>query len=134
MRRALTCWTAIWAPGWGWGGRGRVTPPSYMAQDMLSCRVTLSPRQGLPRIPLRGIFQGAKVVRGPDWEWGSQDGELGESGREGQGWAGVGCGCSWCRGLSLPAGPLLLQEGKGSPAEWWTFVAGMWRQAGVWPA
>nr|XP_034809106.1 E3 ubiquitin-protein ligase MIB2 isoform X6 [Pan paniscus] len=35
--------------------------------------VTLSPRQGLPRIPLRGIFQGAKVVRGPDWEWGSQD-------------------------------------------------------------
>ncbi|XP_030737172.2 E3 ubiquitin-protein ligase MIB2 isoform X1 [Globicephala melas] len=36
--------------------------------------VTLSPRQGLPRIPLRGIFQGAKVVRGPDWEWGSQDG------------------------------------------------------------
>ncbi|XP_036855492.1 E3 ubiquitin-protein ligase MIB2 isoform X3 [Manis javanica] len=35
--------------------------------------VTLSPRQGLPRIPLRGIFQGAQVVRGPDWEWGSQD-------------------------------------------------------------
>uniref|UniRef100_A0A2I3HNW8 RING-type E3 ubiquitin transferase n=1 Tax=Nomascus leucogenys TaxID=61853 RepID=A0A2I3HNW8_NOMLE len=35
--------------------------------------VTLSPRQGLPRIPLRGIFQGAKVVRGPDWYWGSQD-------------------------------------------------------------
>uniref|UniRef100_G1QGU9 RING-type E3 ubiquitin transferase n=1 Tax=Nomascus leucogenys TaxID=61853 RepID=G1QGU9_NOMLE len=37
--------------------------------------VTLSPRQGLPRIPLRGIFQGAKVVRGPDWYWGSQDGK-----------------------------------------------------------
>lgn len=46
-----------------------------MAQDSFSCRVSLSPRQGLPRIPLRGIFQGAKVVRGPDWEWGSQDGE-----------------------------------------------------------
>ncbi|XP_074233807.1 E3 ubiquitin-protein ligase MIB2 isoform X5 [Camelus bactrianus] len=43
--------------------------------------VTLSPRQGLPRIPLRGIFQGAKVVRGPDWEWGSQDGGEGKSGR-----------------------------------------------------
>uniref|UniRef100_A0A2I3SND2 E3 ubiquitin-protein ligase MIB2 n=1 Tax=Pan troglodytes TaxID=9598 RepID=A0A2I3SND2_PANTR len=40
--------------------------------------VTLSPRQGLPRIPLRGIFQGAKVVRGPDWEWGSQDGKPAE--------------------------------------------------------
>ncbi|XP_058991071.1 E3 ubiquitin-protein ligase MIB2 isoform X2 [Mustela lutreola] len=43
--------------------------------------VTLSPRQGLPRIPLRGIFQGAKVVRGPDWEWGSQDGGAGKPGR-----------------------------------------------------
>uniref|UniRef100_A0A4W2FUK6 RING-type E3 ubiquitin transferase n=1 Tax=Bos indicus x Bos taurus TaxID=30522 RepID=A0A4W2FUK6_BOBOX len=40
--------------------------------------VMLSPRQGLPRIPLRGIFQGAKVVRGPDWEWGSQDGKPAE--------------------------------------------------------
>ncbi|XP_070259957.1 E3 ubiquitin-protein ligase MIB2 isoform X4 [Myotis yumanensis] len=43
--------------------------------------VTLSPRQGLPRTPLRGIFQGAKVVRGPDWEWGSQDGGDGKPGR-----------------------------------------------------
>lgn len=57
-----------------------------MAQVTLSCRVTLSPRQGLPRIPLRGIFQGAKVVRGPDWEWGSQDGEWGPGGRWGLGW------------------------------------------------
>ncbi|XP_040843711.1 E3 ubiquitin-protein ligase MIB2 isoform X5 [Ochotona curzoniae] len=40
--------------------------------------VTLSPRQGLLRVPLRGIFQGAKVVRGPDWEWGSQDGRPAE--------------------------------------------------------
>ncbi|XP_070624481.1 E3 ubiquitin-protein ligase MIB2 isoform X10 [Bos indicus] len=46
-------------------------------------RVMLSPRQGLPRIPLRGIFQGAKVVRGPDWEWGSQDGEWGPGGKVG---------------------------------------------------
>ncbi|XP_054440160.1 E3 ubiquitin-protein ligase MIB2 [Pteronotus mesoamericanus] len=43
--------------------------------------VMLSPRQGLPRIQLRGIFQGAKVVRGPDWEWGSQDGGEGKPGR-----------------------------------------------------
>ncbi|KAM9241915.1 E3 ubiquitin-protein ligase MIB2 isoform 3-T3 [Dugong dugon] len=43
--------------------------------------ITLSPRQSLPRIPLRGIFQGAKVVRGPDWEWGSQDGGEGKPGR-----------------------------------------------------
>ncbi|KAM4872488.1 E3 ubiquitin-protein ligase MIB2 isoform 4-T5 [Thomomys bottae] len=43
--------------------------------------VVLSPRQGLSRIPLKGIFQGAKVVRGPDWEWGSQDGGEGKPGR-----------------------------------------------------
>ncbi|XP_062046272.1 E3 ubiquitin-protein ligase MIB2 isoform X3 [Lepus europaeus] len=43
--------------------------------------VSLSPRQGLLRVPLRGIFQGAKVVRGPDWEWGSQDGGEGKPGR-----------------------------------------------------
>lgn len=43
--------------------------------------VPLSPRQGLPRTQLKGIFQGAKVVRGPDWEWGSQDGGEGKPGR-----------------------------------------------------
>ncbi|KAM6217325.1 E3 ubiquitin-protein ligase MIB2 isoform 3-T3 [Rhynchocyon petersi] len=43
--------------------------------------IMLSPRQSLPRIPLRGIFQGAKVVRGPDWEWGAQDGGEGKPGR-----------------------------------------------------
>lgn len=39
-------------------------------------RVSLAPRQNLPRIILKGIFQGVKVVRGPDWDWGNQDGEL----------------------------------------------------------
>lgn len=37
--------------------------------------VSLAPRQNLPRIILKGIFQGVKVVRGPDWDWGNQDGE-----------------------------------------------------------
>lgn len=36
----------------------------------------MSPRQNLTRITLKGTFQGAKVVRGPDWEWGNQDGKL----------------------------------------------------------
>ncbi|XP_033012239.1 E3 ubiquitin-protein ligase MIB2 isoform X2 [Lacerta agilis] len=43
--------------------------------------VTVSPRQNLPRIVLKGTFQGAKVVRGPDWEWGNQDGGEGKAGR-----------------------------------------------------
>uniref|UniRef100_F6ZI07 E3 ubiquitin-protein ligase MIB2 n=1 Tax=Monodelphis domestica TaxID=13616 RepID=F6ZI07_MONDO len=43
--------------------------------------VTVSARHNLPRITLRGIFQGAKVLRGPDWEWGNQDGGEGKPGR-----------------------------------------------------
>lgn len=80
-----------------------ITLPLCMARDPLSRRVTLSPRQGLLRIPLRGIFQGAMVVRGPDWEWGSQDGEWGRAGEVGLGWR-------WLR-LSRPGGPGL--------ACWW---------------
>ncbi|XP_012717378.2 E3 ubiquitin-protein ligase MIB2 isoform X6 [Fundulus heteroclitus] len=38
--------------------------------------VNLTPRQNLPRVILKGIFQGVKVVRGPDWDWGNQDGTV----------------------------------------------------------
>ncbi|XP_073765700.1 E3 ubiquitin-protein ligase MIB2 isoform X3 [Danio rerio] len=38
--------------------------------------VSLTPRQNLSRIILKGIFQGVKVVRGPDWDWGNQDGTV----------------------------------------------------------
>lgn len=40
-------------------------------------RVRVAPRQGAVRIEMKGIFVGAKVVRGPDWEWGQQDGGQG---------------------------------------------------------
>lgn len=40
-------------------------------------RVRVPPRQGAVKIELKGIFVGAKVVRGPDWEWGTQDGGQG---------------------------------------------------------
>ncbi|XP_066547687.1 E3 ubiquitin-protein ligase MIB2 [Amia ocellicauda] len=43
--------------------------------------VTLVPRQNLSRIILKGIFQGVKVVRGPDWDWGNQDGGEGKIGK-----------------------------------------------------
>lgn len=32
------------------------------------------PRKGCSKVELKGIFIGAKVVRGPDWDWGNQDG------------------------------------------------------------
>lgn len=37
----------------------------------------MTPREGCTKISLKGIFIGAKVVRGPDWEWGNQDGGRG---------------------------------------------------------
>ncbi|XP_051915130.1 E3 ubiquitin-protein ligase MIB2 isoform X1 [Hippocampus zosterae] len=43
--------------------------------------VSLAPRQNLPRFILKGIFQGVKVVRGPDWDWGNQDGGEGKVGK-----------------------------------------------------
>ncbi|XP_012258103.2 E3 ubiquitin-protein ligase MIB2 isoform X2 [Athalia rosae] len=43
--------------------------------------VQLTPREGCTKIPLKGIFIGAKVVRGPDWEWGNQDGGHDKTGR-----------------------------------------------------
>ena len=44
-------------------------------------RVDLSPRLESTKIVSRGIFAGARVVRGPDWDWGSQDGGDGKVGR-----------------------------------------------------
>lgn len=81
--------------------------PTWPSTHSLSCRVTLSPRQGLPRIPLRGIFQGAKVVRGPDWEWGSQDGEWG---------SGLPLAVARLHGTGLACGGALVSPGgEGKP-------------------
>ncbi|XP_018058447.1 PREDICTED: E3 ubiquitin-protein ligase MIB2 [Atta colombica] len=50
-------------------------------QTTNSVGVRLEPREGCTKIPLKGIFIGAKVIRGPDWEWGNQDGGRGKTGR-----------------------------------------------------
>ncbi|XP_010766506.1 E3 ubiquitin-protein ligase MIB2-like isoform X2 [Notothenia coriiceps] len=51
------------------------------SDQIFTIRVCLAPRQNLPRIILKGIFQGVKVVRGPDWDWGNQDGGEGKVGK-----------------------------------------------------
>lgn len=69
------------------------------------------------------------MVRGPDWEWGSQDGEWWLE-RDG----GKASHSSASRHtLSLSVCMLSSQEGKARQVVWWTSVAGMWRQAEVWP-
>uniref|UniRef100_A0A1A9WEY4 RING-type E3 ubiquitin transferase n=1 Tax=Glossina brevipalpis TaxID=37001 RepID=A0A1A9WEY4_9MUSC len=69
-----------------------------------SLGVRVPPRNGAKRIQLKGIFVGAKVVRGPDWEWGHQDGGEGKTGRviEIRGWDNESCrsvaNVSWVSG------------------------------------
>ncbi|XP_014209695.1 E3 ubiquitin-protein ligase MIB2 [Copidosoma floridanum] len=46
-----------------------------------SAGVQLTTRENCTKIALKGIFIGAKVKRGPDWEWGNQDGGQGKTGR-----------------------------------------------------
>ncbi|KAG5673289.1 hypothetical protein PVAND_003349 [Polypedilum vanderplanki] len=52
-------------------------------------RVLLDPRRKSKKIAVRGIFQGARVVRGVDWQWEDQDGGNGRRGKviEIQDWA-----------------------------------------------
>lgn len=44
----------------------------YLYNQSNSVRVP--PRAGSVKIEMKGIFVGAKVVQGHDWEWGCQDG------------------------------------------------------------
>lgn len=46
-----------------------------------SAGVEMTKRQGAVKVAARGIFVGAKVVRGPDWDWGTQDGGEGKTGK-----------------------------------------------------
>uniref|UniRef100_A0A1I8IXM8 RING-type E3 ubiquitin transferase n=1 Tax=Macrostomum lignano TaxID=282301 RepID=A0A1I8IXM8_9PLAT len=44
-------------------------------------KVPVGKRRGCVKMDARGIFAGARVVRGPDWDWGRQDGGDGRPGR-----------------------------------------------------
>lgn len=45
------------------------------------CRVLTDPRRKSKKIAVRGIFPGARVVRGVDWQWEDQDGGNGRRGK-----------------------------------------------------
>jgi E3 ubiquitin-protein ligase mind-bomb len=44
-------------------------------------RVLVEPRRKSKKITSRGIFPGARVVRGVDWQWEDQDGGNGRRGK-----------------------------------------------------
>lgn len=45
------------------------------------CSIDLPVRKDAIKRELKGIYVGAKVVRGYNWEWGNQDGGEGKTGR-----------------------------------------------------
>lgn len=44
-------------------------------------RMLLEPRRKSKKVAIRGIFPGARVVRGVDWQWEDQDGGNGRRGK-----------------------------------------------------
>jgi hypothetical protein len=44
----------------------------YRITTVGSERVLLEPRRKSKKIPIRGIFPGARVIRGVDWQWEDQ--------------------------------------------------------------
>lgn len=47
---------------------------------LLLSRTKVRCRYQSRRVPARGVFQGARVVRGHDWRWNDQDGGAGKEG------------------------------------------------------
>lgn len=58
-----------------------LTHPFLRLETTASAGVEMPKRQGTFKIQARGIFVGAKVMRGPDWDWGNQDGGEGKTGK-----------------------------------------------------
>ena len=53
----------------------------YRVTTVGSERLLLEPRRKAKKIPVRGIFPGARVIRGVDWQWEDQDGGNGRRGK-----------------------------------------------------
>ncbi|KAF7996961.1 hypothetical protein HCN44_002607 [Aphidius gifuensis] len=63
------------------GDKHHVRHRFYRISTPGSERVLLEPRRKIKKIAIRGIFPGARVVRGVDWQWEDQDGGNGRRGK-----------------------------------------------------
>lgn len=63
------------------GDKHDISHPFYRVDTATSPPVMLPPRRVTSKVYARGFLIGAKVTRGQDWEWNSQDGGPGKSGR-----------------------------------------------------
>ena len=53
----------------------------YVLNYSTCYRVLLEPRRKSKKITARGIYPGARIVRGVDWQWEDQDGGNGRRGK-----------------------------------------------------
>ncbi|KAG0711656.1 E3 ubiquitin-protein ligase MIB2 [Chionoecetes opilio] len=70
------------------GDKHDLSHPFIRYETASSKGAEVGARKNAEKIPLQGIFSGAKVQRGPDWDWGNQDGGEGKHGKvsEIRGW------------------------------------------------
>lgn len=54
---------------------------TFVGSSLNNFRVLLESRRKSKKITARGIFAGARVVRGVDWQWEDQDGGNGRRGK-----------------------------------------------------
>lgn len=54
---------------------------TFVGSSFNNFRVLLESRRKSKKITARGIFAGARVVRGVDWQWEDQDGGNGRRGK-----------------------------------------------------
>jgi E3 ubiquitin-protein ligase mind-bomb len=47
----------------------------------LNYRILVEARKKSKKIPFKGMYPGARVVRGVDWQYGDQDGGSGKKGK-----------------------------------------------------
>ncbi|CAG0898529.1 unnamed protein product [Darwinula stevensoni] len=62
------------------GDKHDLNHPFFRFDSPFSQGVEVPSRAESVRIPLKGIFPSAKVIRGPNWDWGNQDGGQGKIG------------------------------------------------------
>ena len=54
---------------------------NFISRFYLIARICVETRRKSKKITVRGIFPGARVIRGVDWQWDDQDGGNGRRGK-----------------------------------------------------
>jgi len=90
------------------------TPPSPIININGESVTELEQRKKSKKVTIRGIFTGARVARGVDWQWDDQDG-----------------GCITQKGLNNDISQAAIRRGKVCEIQDWSLVSGSVRSAAL---